>query len=293
MFAQQRLAHNDGIPRNYIGTHREAIHRRGLNDRQLAKARHGHLQRAGNGRGGEREHMNVGLECLQPLLVGDAEALFLIDDHKTEAFEFDGLGEDRVRADHDIECAIGDARPGIARFLGRDKPRKTTDPERESLITLDKRFVMLSCEQRGWADYRHLLPCHRRHEGGAQSDFGLAETDIAAHEAVHRLARAQIVNDLCNRAVLIVGFLIREAVNEFVKGTVWYHDVSGPERAFGGYQNELARDFADSVLHLRLATLPGFATKAVEDDAVAFTAVAREDVDVLDRDEQLVAPCIG
>jgi hypothetical protein len=69
MFAQQRLADHHRIPRRHIGAHREAIDRRGLHHRQFAQARHRHLQRARDRRGGERQLMDVGLERLQPLLV--------------------------------------------------------------------------------------------------------------------------------------------------------------------------------------------------------------------------------
>ena len=50
-----------------------------------------------------------------------------------------------------------------------------------------------------------------------------------------------------------------------------------------------AGDLADAVLHARLARLPGAAAEPVELDAGAFRAVARQELDVLDRQEQLVA----
>ncbi len=58
------------------------------------------------------------------------------------------------------------------------------------------------------------LPGHRRDEGGAQRDLGLAEADIAAHQPVHRLACLEIAEHVLDRAVLVVGLLIGEAVDE-------------------------------------------------------------------------------
>ena len=49
------------------------------------------------------------------------------------------------------------------------------------------------------------------------------------------------------------------------------------------------RDLADALLHARLARLPGAAAEPVELDAGLLRAVARQELDVLDRQEQLVA----
>jgi hypothetical protein len=54
---------------------------------------------------------------------------------------------------------------------------------------------MLFAEQRGRAQHGDLLAAGHRAEGGAQRDFGLAETDIAADQPVHRLARAHVFDD--------------------------------------------------------------------------------------------------
>ena len=48
-------------------------------------------------------------------------------------------------------------------------------------------------------------------------------------------------------------------------------------------------DFADAVLQPRLAGLPAGCRRAVEFDAGVFRAVARQQLDILDRQEQLVA----
>ena len=57
----------------------------------------------------------------------------------------------------------------------------------------------------------------------------------------------------------------------------------------GGDLDQFAGDLADAVLHPRLARLPGGAAEPVELDAGALGAVARQKLDVLDRQEQLVA----
>ena len=76
---------------------------------------------------------------------------------------------------------------------------------------------MLFREQRGRREDRHLLAIGDCHVGRTQGDFGLAEADIAADEAVHRPARAHVFDHGGNRGRLIRCFLEAEA---FGKGVV-------------------------------------------------------------------------
>ena len=80
MFAQQGFADDDGIEGRDIGAHREAVQGRRGDQRKFAHAGQRQLQGAGNGRGGERQHMDIGAEFLEALLVLHAEMLLLIDD---------------------------------------------------------------------------------------------------------------------------------------------------------------------------------------------------------------------
>ena len=92
-----------------------------------------------------------------------------------------------------------------------------------------------------------------------------------------------------DRAVLVVGLLIGEAVDEGGVAGVGLDHRAGAQRALGGGLDQLAGDLADPLLHPRLAPLPGLAAEPVERDAVALAAVAGEDVDILDRHVELVA----
>ena len=89
---------------------------------------------------------------------------------------------------------------------------------------------------------------------------------------------------------LIVGLVIGEAGAKFV---VEPRRDREPRRfaqqPLGGDFDQLAGDFADAVLHPRLALLPGAAAEPIELDAGPFGAVARQQLDILDRQEQLVA----
>src|SRR5205085_4013536 len=57
----------------------------------------------------------------------------------------------------------------------------------------------------------------------------------------------------------------------------------------GGDSDEVARNLADPLLHPALTPLPGLAAKPVQRDAFGLRAVAGQDVDILDRNVELVA----
>ena len=152
MFAQQRLADHHRVPGHDVGADREPVDRRGLDHRQLAQARHRHLQRARDRRRGQGQDVDVGAQRLQPLLVGDAEALLLVDDDEAELPELDALGEDRVGADDDVDLAGLEALPGRLRLRGRDQPGEAADLDREALEALLEGVEMLAGEQGGRRD---------------------------------------------------------------------------------------------------------------------------------------------
>jgi ribokinase len=59
VLAQQRLAHDHLVPFHDVSTYRQTVDRRGLDRGQLAQPAHRHLQGARDGRGGERQDVNV------------------------------------------------------------------------------------------------------------------------------------------------------------------------------------------------------------------------------------------
>ena len=64
-----------------------------------------HLERARDRRGGEGEHVDAGLQLLDLLLVGHAEALLLVDHEQAEVLEVDVVGQQPVGADDDVDLA--------------------------------------------------------------------------------------------------------------------------------------------------------------------------------------------
>ena len=233
------------------------------------------MQRARDGRRGEREHVHVGAKLLELLLVRDAEALLLIDDDEAQVLELGLLRQDRMRADDDVDIALGQPFARVLHLLGGNEARKAADLQREAGESLGKILVVLAGEQGGGRDHRDLLSVHRRDESGAQRDLGLAETDIAADQPVHRLAAFQIAQHIGNRAFLVVGLLVLEAVEELVVDAFLdFEHRRLLERALGRDLHQLAGDLADALLEAGAALLPCFAAEPVEHDRLFGRAVA-------------------
>ena len=103
--ALHRLADHLLVAAGDDRAHGAAVDRRRRDEREVAQARDGHLQRARDGRRREREHVDLRAELLDALLVRDAEALLLVDDEEAEVLEVHVLREEAVRADDDVDLA--------------------------------------------------------------------------------------------------------------------------------------------------------------------------------------------
>ena len=148
---------------------------------------------------------------------------------------------------------------------------------------------MLAGEERGRGDDRDLHAGHGGDEGGAQRHLGLAEADVAADEAVHGLAGFEVLEHVGDGGELVVGLGVGEAGAELLPGVVVGRREDGAlaQRALGGDADQPLRHVADARLEPRLLRLPGAAAEAVEQ--ALLVAVAGEELDVLDRQVELVA----
>ena len=209
--------------------------------------------------------MDAGAKLLEPLLMRHAEMLLLVHHHQAKILDHDTLGQERVGADHDVDLALGQVPLGLGRLLGGHQARKLGHPHRQASETLGKGGVVLAGQQRGRHHHRHLLAAHRRDEGGAQGDLGLAESHIAADQPVHGTARGQVGQHVLHGAQLVVGLGIGESGAEFVEGALGRGEsLAGFELARGGHGDQLLGHVADALLQARLAPLPGHAAQLVE-----------------------------
>ena len=75
---------------------------------------------------------------------------------------------------------------------------------------------MLLREDRRRHEDGHLLAREHGEERGAHRDLGLAEADVAAHQAIHRPRAAEVAEHLLDRALLPRRLLEREARRELL-----------------------------------------------------------------------------
>jgi hypothetical protein len=70
--------------------------------------------------------------CFSRSLCVDPEALFLVDDDEPEILEFGALGEDRMRADDDVELPLASRSRVFLRSLAGTRRAEPADLDREA-----------------------------------------------------------------------------------------------------------------------------------------------------------------
>ena len=120
-----------------------------------------------------------------------------------------------MRANDDIDGPLVDLLDRGVDFLGRLEARQLGDAHRPVGEAVREGLRVLLGEQGGRREQRDLLATHHGDEGRAQRDFGLAETDVAADETIHRLAARHIADHGGNRGGLVGRFLEAEAFRKF------------------------------------------------------------------------------
>ena len=226
--AQHRLADQALGPGGDEGLDRQALLRRGGDHRKVADSFQRHRERARDRRRGQRQHVDLGAQLLQRLLLAHAEAMLLVDDHQAEALELDVARQQLVRADDDVDLAGFELADGLRGLLRAPEAGQFRDLHRPVGEAVAEGLEMLLGEQRGRAEDHHLLAVGDRDERGAQRDLGLAEADVAAHQAVHRLAGRHVGDHRLDRRRLVGGLLEAEAVGERFQIVLLEWRTSGP-----------------------------------------------------------------
>ena len=102
----------DGVPQDgvvllqNVGLHRLAAQGGFLQHRHIPDARQGHVQGAGDGGGGEGQHVDALGHLLDALLVGHAEALLLVHHQQAQILELHVLLQNAVGADEQVHLAV-------------------------------------------------------------------------------------------------------------------------------------------------------------------------------------------
>ena len=229
--------------------------------------------------------MDVGAHLLEALFVRDTKMLLFVDHEKAEVLEFDRLGQQSVRADYNINRAVGHPVACCVGILGRDKPAERAHLDRKATEPFGKGFEVLSRQKRRGCNHRNLYARHRGHKRCPHCDFGLAKAHVTADQSVHWIARRQIVDHFADRAQLIIRFGIRKTGAESVPHTrrrLQHRCLA--QRALCGHADQLVSDFANALFQFGLFGLPRAAAQTVQQPL--FVAVARQQLNVFDRQIQ-------
>ncbi len=164
----------------------------------------------------KREHVDVGAQLLDALLVLHPEALFLVDDQQAEILELELLGEQPVGADHAVDLAARQAVHHLARLCRREEAGQHLDPDRVAGEAVGEGVAVLLGEQRRGHEHRDLLAVLDRLEGGPDRHLGLAEPDVAAQQAVHRVGALHVGLGVVDRLALVGRLDVGEALLHLV-----------------------------------------------------------------------------
>ena len=245
------------------------------------------VQRARDRRRRQRQHVDLGAQLLEPLLLPHAEALLLVDDDQREVVEGDAFAQQLVRADDDVDAALQQLVLDRAPVGAGAVARQHLDRQAERLAAARERARVLLGEDRRRAQHGDLPAAERHAERRAQRDLRLAEADVAAQQPVHRRLLGEVGLDLAPRARLVGGVAEGERVEEVAFERVLRVRRALDQRALALHLQQFGGEVEQGLLHLFLALLEALAAELVERRLAAAADVLLDEVDLARRHEQL------
>ena len=269
----------------------EAPRRRRHDQAHVAHAAHRHLHGARDGRGREREHVDLLAHVLELLLVLDAEALLLVDDDEAQVVRVHVGGEQAVGAHEDAHLATRKALEGKPLLLGRAEAREHVDLEVERREAVEERLEVLLREDRRGAEHHDLTALGDALEGGAQGHLRLAEAHVTAKQAVHRTGGLHVGLDIRHGGALILRELVGELrLHVLLLGRVRREGKALNARTTRVEVDEVEGEAAGVLASLAGGTAPVRGVEAREARrGTVRTNIARDAVDLLKRYEELVS----
>ena len=264
-FAQQCFFDGRIIGFHDKGAYRQTPGWRGGDDRQVAHAGYGHIQGARNRCGGQSEDVHLAAQGLHLLLLAHAKAVLFVDDYQTEVFNFHIVLQQLVRADHDVDVALGQLRHGGINFFCGLEAAHHLDGDRPVGEAVAKAVVVLLSEQGGRHQNRHLLAAVHGNKRRTHGHFGFTKAHIAADQTIHRLAAEHVGFNRFDGGLLVGGFFKGKAGAE---GGVVGQRVAKRIALTGGAAGVDVEQFSGHITHLfggfAFGLLPDFRAEAVQ-----------------------------
>ena len=207
---------------------------------------------------------------------------------------------------NNVNLAVGQVVEDFAGLFGAFHAREVLDAHREILEASREGAVVLQRKDGGRHQYGYLFAVGGGLEGGADSDLGLAEADVAADQAVHRHGLFHVLLDGLGGALLVGGVFVEERRFELLlQEAVVRVGEPGAGLAFGVEGDQFAGDVLDLVFGGLFQLLPGAGAEFVDfglggvlvlvfTDAVERVDVDEQDVVVLvDQFDELLHRAVG
>ena len=286
-----RRTHHVGVVLPHVHDHGTTPGRRCGDQAHVAHAARGHLHGSRNRRCREREHVDLLAQVFELLLVLHTKALLFVDDHHAQVLGVHIGRKQAVRADEHINRALGKRleralllRRGAEAAEHLDLQAKRGKALKECLV------VLLGQNGRG-AEHHDLTAGVHALKGRAQGDLGLAETHVAAQQAVHGLGRLHVGLDVGDSLQLVTRLVVGEALLHLdLLGRIGRTGDTGNRRATRIQVDQVKRQLFGILARLVGGPRP---VGGVEPGQARFIAVgtnvARDTVDLLERHVELVA----
>ncbi len=211
-----RLGHGPLVVLADVGQDRLAVGRRGVEEGEVPDPGQAHLQGAGDRGGGEGQHVHVGAQLLDGLLVVDPEALLLVDDQQAQILELEIARQQPVGADDDVDRPVGQTVDHPAGLGRGEEAGQHLDPDRVAGEAVGEGLEVLGGQQGGGDQDGHLLAVLDGLEGGPDGHLGLAEADVAADQAVHGGVRLHVRLDVLDGLELVGRLVVGERLLHLV-----------------------------------------------------------------------------
>lgn len=189
-----------------------------VDEGHLSDVHEGHAECAGDGSGTHAEDIDVDADGFEGFFVFDAELLFFVDDEEAEVVEFKLVAKEGMGADDDFELTRFEAIETVSSFGRGDESVEEADFEIESGESFGEAAVVLFAKDGGGAEEGDLFSGLSDLEGGADSDFSFAESDIAADEPVHGVVGFEVDFDIFDGLELGGSFDVGKGVFHFANG---------------------------------------------------------------------------
>ncbi len=291
LLAQNGFLHDFIIILGHIGLDGMAIRRRRGDGHHVPHAGEAHVERAGNRRRREIQHVDAGGPGFPLFLLYHAEALLFVHHQKAQPLRLHFFIQKRMGADDHVQAAVSKGGDDFRfPFVGGEAIQHF-HMDAETFHAGFEIFAVLLRQHRGGTQNHGLIAAHDALENGAHGDFRFTKAHIATKKHVHG---HRFLHGLLHRrdgCHLIFCFHVREGIFEF------------PLLRRVGRKGDARRDFSlridfqqllcqffDGLLRLGASFAPVFSAQGVQLRRVTFGAdVFFQGADFFHRQLQLIA----